>query len=68
VSRGQRNGYLRRILGFWTGAATFPSSSSSIVVMRLSGPRSRSTTSQKNPVAPGIESGTSGSVARNSDH
>ena len=35
---------------------------------RLSKPRSRPTTTQKNLVAPGIEPGTSVSVARNSDH
>jgi hypothetical protein len=34
--------------------------------MRLSGPRSRPTTSHKICVAPGIERGTSGPVARNS--
>jgi len=34
----------------------------------VSGPRSRPTTTQKNLVAPGIEPGTSVSVARNSDH
>jgi hypothetical protein len=36
--------------------------------MRLSGPRSRPTTSQKNLVAPEIEPETSASLARNSDH
>jgi hypothetical protein len=35
----------------------FLPSSSSIVLTRLSGPRSRRTTSQKNLVAPGIEPG-----------
>jgi hypothetical protein len=44
----------------------FHSSSSSVILMRLSGPRSRPTTSQKNLVAPEIESGTSLSLARNS--
>jgi hypothetical protein len=33
-----------------------------------SGPRSRPTATQKNLVAPGIEPGTSGLAARNSDH
>jgi hypothetical protein len=42
----------------------FLSSWSPIVLMKLSGPRSRPTTSQKIWFAPG----TSGSVARNSDH
>ena len=36
--------------------------------MRLSRPRSRPTTTQKNLAVPGIEPGTSVSVARNSDH
>jgi hypothetical protein len=46
----------------------FHSSSSSIVLTRLSGPCSRPPTSQKNLVEPGIEPGTSVSVATNSDH
>jgi hypothetical protein len=46
----------------------FLPSSSSIVLTRLSGPRSRPATSYKNLVAPGIEPATYGSVARNSDH
>jgi hypothetical protein len=46
----------------------FLSSSSSVVRTSLSGPRSRPTTTQKNLVAPGIEPGTSGSIARNSEH
>src|SRR5215510_5488426 len=46
----------------------FYSSSSSVDLTRLSGPRSRPTTTQKNLVAPGIEPETSVSVARNSDH
>jgi hypothetical protein len=45
----------------------FRSSSSSVILTRLSEPRSRPTTSQKTLVAPGIEPGTPGSVARNSD-
>jgi hypothetical protein len=36
----------------------FRSSSSSVALTRLTGPRSRPTTSQKNLVAPGIEPGT----------
>src|SRR5215510_803473 len=44
------------------------SSSSSVNLTRLSGPRSRPTTAQKNLVAPGIEPETSVSVVRNSDH
>jgi hypothetical protein len=40
---------------------------SSIILVRPSGPRSRSTTSQK-AGSSGIEPGTSGSLARNSDH
>src|SRR5215510_191291 len=46
----------------------FYSSSSSIDLTRLNGPRSRPTTTQKNLVAPRIEPETSVSVARNSDH
>jgi hypothetical protein len=46
----------------------FLSSSSSVVLTRLSGPRSRPTTSQKNVVAPGNRTRTSGSVGRDSDH
>ena len=46
----------------------FYSSSSSVDLTRLSRPSSRPTTTQKNLVAPGIESETSVSVARNSDH
>jgi hypothetical protein len=48
MSRGQRNGFLQSLISvFLTGAATFPSSSSSVVLTRLSGPRSRPTASQK---------------------
>jgi hypothetical protein len=43
-------------------------SSSSVILTRLSGPRSRTTTSQKNLVAAGIEPGTLTSVAKNLDH
>jgi hypothetical protein len=40
--RGQRNGFLRSLISiFSTGAVTFSSSSSSVVLTRLSGPRSR---------------------------
>jgi hypothetical protein len=56
-----------RILNFLTGAATFLSSSSSIVLTRLSGPRSRPTTSHKSGSS-GSRTQTSGSLARNSDH
>jgi hypothetical protein len=41
---------------------------SSVILTRLSGLHSRPATSQKNLVAPGIKPGTSGSVARDSDH
>jgi hypothetical protein len=48
VSRGQRNESPRPLISvFKTGAATFLSSSSSVILTRLSGPRSRPTTSQK---------------------
>src|SRR5215468_6476639 len=49
----------------------FHSSSSSVDLTRLtrlSGPRSRPTTTQKNLAAPGTEPETSAYVARNSDH
>jgi hypothetical protein len=46
----------------------FYSGSSLVILTRLSGPRSRHTTSEKNLVAPGMEPGISGSVARNPDH
>jgi hypothetical protein len=67
-SRGQRNGSQRKYSRFsrLEPLLSLPSSSS-IVIMRLSGPRSRPTISQKMLVAPGIEPGTSGSVTRNSD-
>jgi hypothetical protein len=50
-----------------TGPLLFHSISFSFIVMRLSGLRSRSTTFEK-MVPPGIEPGTSASVARNSVH
>jgi hypothetical protein len=53
VSRGQRN-----------GSPLFPPSSSSVVLTRLSGPRSRPTTSQKI----WNQTRASGSVARSSDN
>jgi hypothetical protein len=46
----------------------FQSSSSSFIIMRLSGSSSRPTTSKENLVAQGIEPGTSESVARYSDN
>jgi hypothetical protein len=76
TSRDQRNESPRPLISvFYTGAATVLSSNSSIILTRLSGPRSRPTTSQKiwwthyfpeNLVVPRIETGTYGSVARNS--
>ena len=48
VSRGQSNGSPRPLISvFWTGSSTFYSSSSSLDLTRLSGPRSRLTTIQK---------------------
>jgi hypothetical protein len=44
------------------------SSSSTITFKRLTGPRSRFNTSQKNQLASRIEPGASGCVTRNSDH
>jgi hypothetical protein len=55
-----------RILGFLTGAATFLSSSSSVVLTRLSGPRSRPTTFFSGSAW--NRTWASGSVAKNSDH
>jgi hypothetical protein len=46
----------------------FHSSSSSVILTRLSGLCSRPTTTQEDLVAPGIEPEISGSVARISDH
>jgi hypothetical protein len=46
-----------RIIEFLDRSRFFFSSSSSTVLTRLSGPRSRPTTSQKNLVAPDIEPG-----------
>jgi hypothetical protein len=67
--RGKLNGYPIAIISFSRPEPLlFLPSSSSIVLTRLSGPRCRPTTSQKDLVVPAIEPGTSGSVARNSDH
>jgi hypothetical protein len=55
-----------RILGFLEGAATFLSSSSSVVFKRLGGPRSRPTTFFSGST--GNRTRASGSVAKNSDH
>jgi hypothetical protein len=69
VSRGQRSGSPRLYSRFSSPEPLlFLPSSSSIVLTRLSGPRSRPTTSQKKMVTPGIKPGISGYVARNSDH
>jgi hypothetical protein len=66
VPRGQRDESLRRYSRISRPEPLlFLPSSSSVVLTRLSGPRSRPTTFF---VVPGIKSGTSGSVARNSDH
>jgi hypothetical protein len=66
VPRGQRDESLRlysRVSRL--EPLLFLPSSSSVVLTRLSGPRSRPTTFF---VVPEMEPGTSGSVARNSDH
>jgi hypothetical protein len=58
VPRGQRDGFLQQYS--WLSIPEplrFLSNISSIVLTRLSEPRSRPTTSQKNLVAPGIETG-----------
>ena len=70
VSRNGSPGPLNSVFQTW-GRYFFYSSSSSIDLRRLtrlSRPRSRPTTTQKNLAVPGIEPGTSVSVARNSDH
>jgi hypothetical protein len=51
---------------FYTGAATFLSNSFSVVLTRLSGPRSRPTTFFSGSA--GNRTRASGSVAKNSDH
>src|SRR5215469_10037536 len=70
VSRGQRNGSPPPAVNLFSRPEPllFYSSSSSVDLPRLSGPRSRPTTTQKNLAAPGIEPETSVSVAKNSDH
>jgi hypothetical protein len=56
VPRSQRDGSQRPYSRLSRPEALlFLPSSSSVVLTRLSGPRSRPTTSQKNLVAPGIE-------------
>jgi hypothetical protein len=68
VSHGQRNGSLRPYFLFSRPEPLlFLPSSSSFVLMRLSGPRSRLTSSQKIWYR-GNRTRTYGSVARNSDH
>jgi hypothetical protein len=48
VSHGQCNGSPRSLISvFYIGAGTYHSSSSTVILMRLSGPYSRPTTSQK---------------------
>jgi hypothetical protein len=66
VPRGQRDGSLRPYSRFSRQAATFLSSSSSVVLTRLSGPRSRPTTFFSGSA--GNRPRASGSVAKNSDH
>jgi hypothetical protein len=68
VSRGKSNGSPRPLATFsWTRDTDFLSNSS-IILMNLSAPCSRPTTSQKTLAAPGTEPGTCRSVASNSDH
>jgi hypothetical protein len=58
VPRGQRDGALRPYSRLYRSETLlFLTSNSSIVVTRLSGPRSRPTTFSENLVAPGIEPG-----------
>jgi hypothetical protein len=68
VSPGQRRGSQRPLIsGYYTEFSIFHSSSSSFILERLSGPRSRPYLSE-NQVAAGIKPGTSGSEAMDSDH
>jgi hypothetical protein len=53
---------------FWTGAATFLSSSSSIILTRAEWTSFQTHCYSENLVAPGIGPGTSGLAATNSDH
>jgi hypothetical protein len=52
---------------FYTGATTFLSSSSSFILTRAEWTPFQTHYSE-NPVAPGIEPGTTGLAVRNSDH
>jgi hypothetical protein len=68
LARGQRDGFLRPYSRFSRPEPLFfLSSSSSVVLTRLSGPRSRHCTSQENWLRL-YRTRTSGSVARNSEH
>jgi hypothetical protein len=53
---------------FYTGAATFLSSSSSFILTRAEWVPFQTHCYSENLAAPGIESGTSGYAARNSDY
>jgi hypothetical protein len=53
---------------FWTGAVTFLSNSSSFILTRAEWTPFQIHCYSENLVAPGIELGTSGLAARNSDH
>jgi hypothetical protein len=53
---------------FYTGAATFLSSSSSFTVTRVEWTPFQTHCYSENLVVPGIELGTSGSASRDSDH
>jgi hypothetical protein len=53
---------------FWTGTATFLSSSSSFILTRAEWTSFQTHCYSENLVAPEMEPGTSGLTARNSDH
>jgi hypothetical protein len=53
---------------YYTGAATFLSSSSSFILTRAEWTPFQTHCYSENVAAPGIEPGTSGSAARKSDH
>jgi hypothetical protein len=69
VSCGQRGESIRSLISvFYTGAATFLSSSSLFILTRAEWTPFQSHCYSKNLVAPGMEPRTSGLAARNSDY
>jgi hypothetical protein len=69
MSRGQRGGSPTSLISvFWTGAATFLSSSSSFILRRAEWTPFQTHCYSENLLASGIEPGTSVFAARNFDH